>query len=215
MKNILLSLFCTFSVFSLFAQAVETETTAEPTSSTEVSSVERQHLTFKGIPIDGTPEEFGRKLEAVSFKYKYKSQGSYWYEGGSFAGHSDCEVIVKAYDNLVYEVVVLLPTKYQWSHLYGDYSSLVYSLTKKYGEPIYKTEEFVNTPLYIDISDDNDKYSEVKNNHCNYYCAFRDAPGWGYIGTIHIEIKSTGRVGLHYTDWYNEYLKEQAVVNDL
>lgn len=215
MKKILLSLFCTFSVFSLFAQAVETEAAVEPTSSAETSSVERQHLTFKGIPIDGTPEEFGCKLEAVGFKYKYKSQGLYWYEGGSFAGYSDCEVIVKPYDNLVYEVVVLLPTKYQWSHLYGDYSSLVYSLTKKYGEPIYKTEEFVNTPRYIDISDDNDKYSEVKDNHCKYYCAFRDAPGWGYNGTIYIEIKATGRVGLHYSDWYNEYLKEQAVVNDL
>ena len=215
MKKILLSLLCIFSVFTLFAQTVETETTAEPTSSTEASSVERQHLTFKGITIDGTPDDFGRKLEAVGFEYKYKSQGSYWYKGGSFAGYSDCEVIVKAYDNLVYEVVVLLPTKYQWSHLYGDYSSLVYSLTKKYGEPIYKTEEFVNTPRYIDISDDNDKYSEVKDNHCKYYCAFRDAPGWGYNGTIHIEIKATGRVGLHYTDWYNEYLKEQAVVNDL
>lgn len=215
MKKILLSLLCIFSVCTLFAQTVETETTAEPTSSTEASSVERQHLTFKGIPIDGTPEEFGRKLEAVGFEYNYKSQGSYWYKGGSFAGYSDCEVIVIAYDNLVYEVVVLLPTKYRWSHLYGDYSSLVYSLTKKYGEPIYKTEEFVSTPSYIDINDDNDKYSEVKDNHCKYYCAFRDAPGLGYNGTIHIEIKATGRVGLHYTDWYNEYLKEQAVVNDL
>ena len=215
MKKILLSLLCIFSVFTLFAQTVESETTAEPTSSTEASSVDRQHLTFKGIPIDGTPEEFGRKLEAVGFEYAHKSQGLYWYKGGSFAGYSDCEVVVKAYDNLVYQVVVLLPTKYQWSHLYGDYSSLVYSLTKKYGEPIYKTEEFVNTPRYIDISDDNDKYSEVKNNHCNYYCAFRDAPGWDYNGTIHIEIKATGRVGLHYKDWYNEYLKEQAVENDL
>lgn len=215
MKKILLSLLCIFSVFTLFAQTVESETTAEPTSSTEASSVDRQHLTFKGIPIDGTPEEFGRKLEAVGFEYDHKSQGLYWYKGGSFAGYSDCEVVVKAYDNLVYQVVVLLPTKYQWSHLYGDYSSLVYSLTKKYGEPIYKTEEFVNTPRYIDISDDNDKYSEVKNNHCNYYCAFRDAPGWDYNGTIHIEIKATGRVGLHYKDWYNEYLKEQAVENDL
>lgn len=215
MKKFLLSLLCIFSVFTLFAQTVETETTAEPMSSTEASSVERQHLTFKGIPIDGTPEEFGRKLEAVGFEYNDKSQGLYWYKGGSFAGYSDCEVIVKAYDNLVYEVVVLLPTKYRWSHLYGDYSSLVYSLTKKYGEPIYKTEEFVNTPRYIDISDDNDKYSEVKDNHCKYYCAFRDAPGLGYNGTIHIEIKATGCVGLHYTDWYNEYLKKQAVVNDL
>lgn len=213
MKKILLSLLCIFSVFTLFAQTVETETTAEPTSSTEASSVERQHLTFKGIPIDGTPEEFGRKLEAVGFEYNCKSQGSYWYEGGSFAGYSDCEVIVKTYDNLVYEVVAILPTQYRWNHLYNDYCTLVSSLKKKYGEPHYSKEEFVSTPSYIDLDDDNDKYSEVKDGHCKYYTGF--SVGYGLTGSVHIEIKATGRVGIHYTDWYNEYLKEQAVVNDL
>ena len=213
MKRIFLSLLCIFSVFSLFAQTVETETTAEPTSSTEASSVERQHLTFKGIPIDGTPEEFGRKLEAVGFEYNYKSQGSYWYKGGSFAGFHDCEVIVKAYDNLVYEVVAILPTRYKWSHLYDDYSSLVYSLKKKYGEPIYTTEEFENTPSYIDLEDDNDKYYEVKNNHCNYGSIF--SVNDGCIGDITIEIKSSCCVGKYYKDTYNEFLKIQSVNNDL
>jgi len=212
MKKILLSLLCIFSVFSLFAQTVETETTTEPASSTETSSEEWKHLTFKGIPIDGMPEEFGRKLEAVGFEYDRKSQGAYWYKG-SFAGYNDCEVAVKAYDNLVYEVVALLPTRYNWSHLYDDYSSLVYSLTKKYGEPIYKIEEFVNTPRRIDISDDNDKYSEVKDGHCKYWSIFNVDDG--LVGSITIIIKATGEVGLHYTDGYNEYLKEQAVENDL
>lgn len=213
MKKILLSLFCTFSVFTLFAQTVETETTAESTSSTEASSVERQHLTFKGIPIDGTPEEFGRKLEAVGFEYNYKSQGSYWYKGGSFAGYSDCEVIVKTYDNLVYEVVAILPKQYRWNHLYNDYCTLVSSLKKKYGEPDYSKEEFVSTPSYIDLDDDNDKYSEVKDGHCKYYTGF--SVGYGWTGSVHIEIKASGCVGLHYTDSYNEYLKERAVENDL
>ena len=213
MKKILLSLFCTFSVFSLFAQAVEIEAAVEPTSSTETSSVERQHLTFKGIPIDGTPEEFGCKLEAVGFKYKYESQGSYWYEGGSFAGFHDCEVIVIAYDNLVYEVVAILPTRYKWSQLYDDYSSLVYSLKRKYGEPIYTIEEFENTPSYIDLEDDNDKYYEVKNNHCKYGSIFSVNHGW--IGDITIEIKSSCCVGIYYKDTYNEFLKIQSVDNDL
>ena len=213
MKKILLSLFCTFSVFSLFAQAVETEVAVEPTSSTETSSVERQHLTFKGIPIDGTPEEFGAKLIELGFDYSRKSQGSYWYEGGSFAGFHDCEVIVKAYDNLVYEVVAILPTRYKWSHLYDDYSSLVYSLKRKYGEPIYKNEEFVSTPSYIDLEDDNDKIFEVKNNHCNYGSIFRVNDG--LIGDITIEIKSSCCVGIYYKDTYNEFLKIQSVNNDL
>jgi len=213
MKKILISLLCIFSVFSLFAQTAETETTTEPTSSTEASSVEHQHLTFKGIPIDGTPEEFGRKLEAVGFEYNYKSQGSYWYKGGSFAGYNDCEVIVKAYDNLVYEVVAILPTQYRWNHLYNDYCTLVSSLKKKYGEPYYSKEEFISTPSYIDLDDDNDKYSEVKDGHCKYYTGF--SVGNWLTGSVHIEIKASGCVGLHYTDGYNEYLKARAVENDL
>lgn len=213
MKKILLSLLCIFSVFTLFAQTVETEATAEPTSSTEASSVERQHLTFKGIPIDGTPEEFGRKLETLGFEYDCKSQGVYWYRGGSFAGYSDCEVAVKAYDNLVYEVVAILPTQYRWNHLYNDYCTLVSSLKKKYGEPYYSKEEFVSTPSYIDLDDDNDKYSEVKVGHCKYYTGF--SVGYGLTGRVHIEIKASGCVGLYYTDSYNEYLKARAVENDL
>ena len=212
MKKIIVFLLSVFIVSSVFAQTngVEGEAT-----STEPVVAEREHLTFKGIPIDGTPQEFGRKLEEVGFEYDFKNQGSYWYKGGSFAGYNDCTVIVKAYDNLVYEIVAILPTKYKWSHLYNDYSTLVSSLKSKYGDPISQVEEFVNTPSYIDLDDDNDKYHEVKNDHCIYYCTFRDVPGWDYKGTIHIEIKSSGCVGLHYTDWYNDYLKRKAVNNDL
>ena len=147
------------------------------------------------------------------FEYDYKSQGSYWYKGGSFAGYNDCKVIVKAYDNLVYEVVAILPTQYRWNHLYNDYCTLVSSLKKKYGEPDYSKEEFVNTPSYKDLDDDNDKYSEVKDDHCNYYTGF--SVGYGLTGSVHIEIKASGCVGLHYTDGYNKYLKARAVENDL
>ena len=216
MKKILLSLSCIFTVLSVSAQSEGLVITTDSLSmdkSEVVDAVTRQHLTFKGIPIDGTPEKFGEKLTELGFVYSHKSQGSYWYEGGSFAGFHDCEVIVKAYDNLVYEVVAILPARYKWSHLYDDYSSLVYSLKKKYGEPDYSKEEFVSTPSYIDLDDDNDKYSEVKDGHCKYYTGF--SVGYGLTGSVHIEIKASGRVGLHYADGYNEYLKSRAVENDL
>lgn len=209
MKKLIVLLLSIFSLFSAFAQ---TEDALEVAEQTEEETTEREHLTFKGIPIDGTPEEFGRKLEELGFRFDHISKGSYWYKSGSFAGYHDCEVIVKAYDNLVYEVVAILPTQYKWSHLYNDYSTLVSSLKRKYGEPLYQKEEFVSTPSCRDLDDDNDKYSEVDDGHCKYYTGFV-APGW--IGSIHIEIKQSCRVGLHYTDYSNESLKNQAVENDL
>jgi hypothetical protein len=72
----------------------------------------------------------------------------------------------------------------------------------------------LNRPYEIvDLDDDNDKYHEVKDGHCKYYTGF--SVGYGWTGTVHIEIKASGCVGLHYTDSYNEYLKERAVENDL
>lgn len=210
MNRILVSLICIFSTFSVFAQ---TEEVVESVEQKEESQSIREHLTFKGIPIDGTPQEFGDKLKDVGFEYDGKTAGAYYYKGGSFAGYNDCEVIVKAYDNLVYEVVAILPTKYRWTQLYGDYSTLVTSLKKKYGDPTYQKEEFVSTPSYVDLDDDNDKYGEVKDGHCKYYSGFNVNQGW--LGRIHIEIKTSGCVGLHYTDSYNEYLKLKAVEDDL
>lgn len=204
MKRIVFLLISIFSITTVFAQDA-------PAPEQEEMSTPIEHLTFKGIPIDGTPQEFGRKLEDVGFVYDNKNQGVYWYKDGSFAGYHDCQVAIKSYNNLVYEIVVILPEQYKWNHLYGDYSTLVSQLTDKYGEPIYQQEEFVSTPSYVDIEDDNDKYSEVIDNHCKYHTGFYAR----LRGTIHIEIKSSGCVGIHYTDAWNEMTKDKAVEEDL
>lgn len=213
MKKILLSLLGMFSTVSVFAQSVESEALVESTFSTEKFSLEGQHLTFKGIPINGTPEEFGRRLEEYGFVREEIDENMYWYKGGSFAGYDNCVVIVKSYNNLVYEVAVNLPMRYTWRYLYNDYSSLVASLTRKYGDPYYQEEKFINIPSYVDIEDDNDKYSEVIAGHCRYYASFNIEDGW--IGRIVIAIKEVGCVGIHYVDSYNEAIMIQTVENEL
>ena len=198
MKKLFLILICLFAVCVSYAQTDKV--------------VAERHLKFKGIPIDGTPSEFGAKLIETGFSYVSMSDnGARWYNG-SFAGYNNCDVAVKANNNLVYEVVVLFPKDYSWSQLYNTYSSLKDMLSTKYGIHECK-EEFENTPSYKNINDDNNKYSEVPFGRCVYFSSFISlADG---LGNIWLEIKKTCRVGLHYTDYHNEKKKETAAINDL
>ena len=197
MKKLLLTTMCLFAICFSYAQTNETNT--------------EQHLKFKGIPIDGTPSEFGAKLKANGFIYDETLDGNSWYKG-SFAGYNNCDVVVKSTNNLVYEVVVLFPKDYSWNQLNNTYSSLKEMLTTKYGNP-ESIEKFENTPSYVNIEDDNNKYREVGFNRCVYHSSFCSlVDGFGIIG---LEIKSTCRVGLHYNDYYNEKKKKSTAINDL
>jgi hypothetical protein len=193
MRKLISTLLCLLICAVAFAQTTET-----------------QHLTFKGIPIDGSPVTFGNKLKAAGFTFEYNFDGNDWYKG-SFAGYNNCDICVKYSHNLVYEVVVLFPECYSWTILYNNYQSLVNMLTTKYGNPYASEAKFENTPSYRDIDDDNDKFYEVKNGHCVYYALFGNL-----TGSVIIEIKdSIPRVGLHYIDDTNNSAKDSAALDDL
>ena len=198
MKKLFLTTLCLFAVCFSFAQTNETNI--------------EQHLKFKGIPIDGTPFEFGEKLKETGFSYRETDSDGYrWYKG-NFAGYNNCEIVVKANNNLVYEVVVIFPKAYTWNQLNNTYCSLKEMLTTKYNNP-KSMEKFENTPSYVNINDDNDKYREVGYGRCVYCSSFTSLVD-GY-GIIWLEIKKSCCVGLHYTDYYNEKKKESAAINDL
>ncbi len=197
---------------SFWGAYAQSEITNEQSSSVEEDEIENQHLTFKGIPIDGSPSEFGKELSLNGFTYSYKYDGVLFYKG-FFAGYNGCEIAIKSSNNTVYEIVVIFPKVYSWRQLYNTYSSLKSMLTMKYGEPISVTEEFVNTPIYMDMSDDNDRFSEVKDNHCRYFSNFQSTKDG--VGNIQLEIKATGCVGLHYTDFINSIFKEVSAIGDL
>ena len=197
MKKLFLTLICLFAVCVSYAQTD--------------NAVAERHLKFKGIPIDGTPSEFGTKLKEAGFSYVKIVNGTRWYNG-PFAGYNNCDVAVKANNNLVYEVVVIFPKDYSWWQLYNTYSSLKDMLSTKYGKPECR-EEFENTPSYKDINDDNVKYSEVSYGRCFYCSSFISLVDG--LGSIALEIKNSCRVGLHYTDYYNEKKKESSAINDL
>ena len=175
-----------------------------------------EHLKFKGVPIDGTLNEYVAKMKQAGFNHEGTEDGTALLSG-EFAGYSDCIVGVKTLQklNLVHEIVVLFPTQDKWAGLSYDYERLKTMLSKKYGEPDECVEKFVNTPSYIDINDDNDKMREVESDHCEYYSIYNSE-----YGSITLQISYDGyfwgcRVKLFYTDKINSEIFDDAAMEDL
>ena len=114
MKKLLLILICLLTTYTSPAQTYE------------------QHFEFMGIPIDGSPQEFGNSLEQKGFKYigdNDKNQPMYT---GFFAGYK-CTLGVSYHNNSVYMVVVIPDIDKSLSTLL--YKNLKDNLAVKYGQP--------------------------------------------------------------------------------
>jgi hypothetical protein len=173
-----------------------------------------EHLKFKGVPIDGTLNEYVNKMKQAGFYYETTEDGIALLSG-EFAGYSDCIVGVKTLQklNLVHEIVVLFPSQDKWAGLNYDYERLKTMLTKKYGEPDECIERF-NAPSYMTM-DDNAKMYQVKSNNCEYYSKYDTNNG-----SISLTISNDGyefgcRVKLFYTDKTNSAIFDDAVMEDL
>ena len=173
-----------------------------------------EHLKFKGVPIDGTLNEYVNKMKQAGFVLEETEDGVALLSG-EFAGYSDCIVGVKTLQklNLVHEIVVLFPSQDKWAGLNYDYERLKTMLTKKYGEPDECMEKF-NAPPYMTM-DDNDKMYQVERNNCEYYSKYDTNNG-----SISLTISNDGyefgcRVKLFYTDKTNSEIFDDAVMEDL
>ena len=93
-----------------------------------------EHLKFKGVPIDGTLNEYVAKMKQVGFQLVETDDGVALMSG-EFAGYRDCLVGVKTLQkqNLVHEIVVVFPSQDKWSGLSYDYDRLKTMLSKNLG----------------------------------------------------------------------------------
>lgn len=174
---------------------------------------ELEHLTFKGVPIDGTIDEFVEKLKAFGFEY-LETTSAISFLKGVFAGFADCIVgvgVVKG-TNTVYLVGVQFPVCADWSTLEKDYVYLKNLLIKKYGEPSKIIEEFTGC-------------SQPKDNVEKLHELYMDRCVWGTLfrvknGEILLILRRTldGRgcyVMLKYFDKINTALINSEAMEDL
>lgn len=174
-------------------------------------SAQTGHLTFKGVPIDGTLNEFVGKLKQKGFTKIGEEQGIAILEG-DFASFKGCTVAVYEHESgLVNRVGVVFPEKDTWSLLYNDYSKLKEMLTQKYGKPSEETEEFQG---YSAPRDDNSRMHEVKMDRCKYICDFTTDNGVIELRIAHNSVISC-YVVLIYVDLENETKVQSSAIDDL
>ena len=176
------------------------------------SFAQSEHLTFKGIPIDGSLEAYVNKMKKAGFEYVGEADDAAMFKG-EFAGYKNCSIGVitlKKYD-LVNRVSVLFQTTDSWQELYANYTSLQKMLTKKYGKPADTVELFEGD---FQPGDDMDRMRELRMDRCKIYTVFTLPKG-----TIQLEIikgvLSGGSVRLSYWDKLNTWVIEEKAMEDL
>lgn len=167
------------------------------------------HLLFKGIPIDGTLNDYVSKMKQNGFTLLQMEDGMAMLKG-DFAAYKNCMigVVTLKQKDLVSKISVIFPECETWSDLSSNYFSLKKMLSEKYGNPTDNYEKFENNP-----SDDNSKMFEVKMNSCKYYTIYETDKG-----SIQLSIESSEMicyVSLSYFDKINGEIIRANAIDDL
>ena len=193
MKKILLSLFLALTTLISFAQNTD-------------------HLTFKGVPIDGTLDEYVSKMKKSGFSH-LGTEDVTAILNGDFAGYKNCHIGVSTLKqkDLVHKIAVIFPDKETWSTLSGNYFDLKKMLTEKYGKPSDVVEKFDG---YSQPKDDNSKMYEVKFDRCKYYSIWETENGEIQLSIEHNSVTSCF-VRLGYFDRINSEKIKAKAIDDL
>lgn len=160
-----------------------------------------EHLTFKGIEINGNLSDIKKRLEMNGFSFVCEVDNGLVMEG-NFAGYSNCEILVlnSLYTNCVWKIVVLLPQCSNWYNLKDDYNKLKEIYTKKYGKP--DSYEYFTSPY-----EEGDGYelTALSSNNCTYLSFYNVSKG-----DISVSISQDERITLAYEDGINSKLESEA-----
>lgn len=197
MKKTLTALFLSLTACIVFAQ-----------TKTDFSA----HLTFKGVPIDGTLDQYVIKMKENGFKH-ISTKDEIAVLQGDFAGYKDCHVGVATLKekDLVHKIGVLFPKKETWSTLSGNYFDLKQMLTEKYGKPSDVVEKFDTDSQ---PSDDREKMYEVEFDRCKYYSIWETDKGEIQLSIDHNRVISCF-VKLSYLDKINSAIVKKQAIDDL
>lgn len=166
-----------------------------------------EHLTFKGIPIDGTLKEFTTKLKQKGFTYIDSEEGAVMLSG-DFAGYKNCMAVAVSpkEKDLVCKVAVVFPAWDKWSELESNYMSLKRMLTEKYGKPSKCVEEFQS---FLPLEDDNEKMYELQMDRCKYYSVFETGKG-----DIELQLSHESVMKCFVVLSYYDGINQRAVLSD-
>lgn len=199
MKNIFSALFFAFIAMNSIAQ---------------IKSDSSKHLTFKGVPIDGTLDEFVLKMKKSGFTHTTTKDGIAILEG-DFASYKSCIVGVSTLKqkDLVSKIAVMFPDRDTWSTLSSNYFSLKEMLSEKYGKPSDVVEKF-DVPPYSQPKDDQSKMYKVKFDNCKYNSTWQTDKGEIQLSIDHDGVTRCF-VKLAYFDKTNSEVVKKQALDDL
>ena len=127
----------------------------------------QNHLTFMGVPIDGTIDQFSKRASDKGLTY-IQRVGDIDFFFGSFLGY-DCVVgsVPLEDKDLVYSVLACIFPFEVWSTLHKTYLDVKKKLTAEYGTPTEVEEKFLITPR-----NDDEKFQAVVDGKCSYKASF-------------------------------------------
>ena len=167
----------------------------------------QDHLSFKGIPIEGNIREFCDKLKEKGFSYIGKEENTLLYTGDFTGKTATVGVIATDDGDNVFSVIVFFKPSKEWNHLVSTYEYYKQLYTHKYGKPTSHKE---NNPS---LSDSNlSLMRALEQGTFSYYNTWRVSGG-----EIKLSIEKTdrvyeGTVMIRYRDTQNSKAK---FLNDL
>ena len=165
-----------------------------------------EHLSFKGVPIDGTLLQYITKMKENGLSLIQSKDGTALLKG-DFAGYKDCIVGVSTLNqkDLVHKIGVVFPENDSWSSLSNYYFNIKDLLIEKYGEPTNVVEKFDE-----ETDDDNMKFIKVQLDNCTYFSAWQTGKGDIQLTINHLN-SSSCFIKLTYFDKINgEKIKAKA-----
>lgn len=175
-----------------------------------INIMAQEHLSFKGIPIEGSMTSFCQKLEAKGFT-SIGSENNIAMFTGDFTGRNATVGVTSTDDGKnVFAVVVLFEASEEWNTLVNTYDYYKDLYTRKYGKPKVSKEK---NPA---LSDSNTALmAEVHQGTVTYGSAW-EVTG----GDIQLSIEKSsgvyeGMVIIRYRDSQNVEEKIQSDLDDI
>lgn len=112
-----------------------------------INTMAQEHLSFKGIPIEGSMTDFCQKLTAKGFT-SIGHENSITLFSGDFTGHKATVGVTATDDGKnVFAVTVFFDASDEWNTLVNTYDYYKNLYIRKYGEPMVSKE---NNPAHSD-----------------------------------------------------------------
>lgn len=175
-----------------------------------INLVAQEHMSFMGIPMDCSSEQFCKKLQKKGFKFLQKYD-SFDILTGVFTGEkvTICLINSKSGKNIPRIGVGYNPSS-EWKSLVNKYNSIKKLYTKKYGEPACSVEQNDAT------TDSNTSLMHnLYEGKAEYRTDWQLQNGGIILQILKASNYSEGYVSVLYVDGINENAKEDGYLGDI